>query len=208
MRNYKGEYLTGVFLREGKTRFVAWVEIEGKRRKCYVPMSTKLSRYFDPVGCEVRLQKKGNRLWLEQVKCGRCWVWVNAAKAPELLCKQLERRGLLVEKERTVSGYRFDLYADDVGYEVKSVLSDQREIHYPNAPSSRRQSQLQRISKLVKRGQKAEWVIVSLSPLVQKIMISKDSEGKRLKAAVEKGMKLRAYRCSGKGGLVNCEVEL
>ena len=35
--------LYGTYLEEGTTRFVAWAEVAGKRQRCYVPMSCKLS---------------------------------------------------------------------------------------------------------------------------------------------------------------------
>jgi len=142
----------GRFIREGKTRFVAWVEVEGRRRKVYVPMSTKLSWYFDPVGKEVRLEKRGRRLWVEQVKLRGRWVWVDASKPVELLKCEFERKGKTVETEKTIAGYRFDLWCAGRGYEVKSVLGEGRCVLFPNADSQRRADQLRRLSGLVEKG--------------------------------------------------------
>lgn len=187
-------YIAGRFLCEGKTRFVAWVEVEGRRYKCYVPMSTKLSRYFNPVGCQVRMVYHGKRLWVDQIKCGHSWLWVNAAKAKDLMYVHLARRGEKVESECLVSGYRFDLYRDGVGYEVKSILTTEQVILYPNAESERREEQLCRLLKLLRKGQKVELALVSLSPLLHKVKIDLGSSfGRKLRVAIAKGLKVSGW---------------
>lgn len=198
--------LRGKFLKEGKTRFVAWCEVDGCRRKCYVPMSTKLSRYFDPVGREVRLEAKGIRLWVEQIKFRGKWVWVEAAKAVELLRKELERHGKTVETEKTVGGYRFDIWCEGVGYEVKSVLSGEKEVVYPNAPSGRRDEQLRRLRLLLRKGQKVVWVFVVLSSSSLRID-KKSCFGRNLLAACREGLEVQGWRTWG-SRLSRCEIEL
>ena len=127
-------------------------------------MSTKLSRYFDPVGLAVKLEQKGKRLWVEQIKLRGKWVWVDAGKPAEMLKRELERQGKIVETEKTVRGYRFDLWCDGVGYEVKSVISNQKDLRYPNVSSERRDNQLKRLFFLVKKGMKVVLAFVALSP--------------------------------------------
>ena len=187
-------YIAGRFLCEGKTRFVAWVDVEGCRRKCYVPMSTKVSRYFNPVGCDVRMVYHGKRLWVDQIKCGRSWMWVNAAKAEDLMHKHLAKMGAKVELECLVAGYRFDLFCGGVGYEVKSILTTEQEILYPNAKSERREGQLCRILKLLRKGHKIELAFISLSPLLRKINIDLESSlGRKLRVAIAKGLKVSGW---------------
>ena len=52
--------LYGTYLEEGTTRFVAWAEVAGKRQRCYVPMSCKLSSLLPDL--------KGASVLLEQTK--------------------------------------------------------------------------------------------------------------------------------------------
>lgn len=188
---------TALFLLEGKTRFVAWCEVEGRRRKCYVPMSTKLSRYLDPVGKEVRLELRGKRLWVEQINIGRRWVWVDAAKAPELLKRELERQEKVVEVEKAVGGYRFDLWCEGIGYEVKSVLSDRPVISYPNAESARREEQLKRLRKLVKKGVPVVWAFVVLSPSSLGVNLN-TKFGKALNRARQSGVRVSCWKVAGR----------
>lgn len=201
-------YISGRFLCEGKTRFVAWVEVGGHRRKCYVPMSTKVSRYFNPVGRPVRLVYHGKRLWVDQIKCGRSWLWVNAAKAKDLMRTHLAKRGEKVESECLVAGYRFDLCSGGVGYEVKSLLTTEQVIFYPNAESERREKQLCRMLKLLRKGQKIELALVSLSPLLHKIKIDlRSAFGRKLLVALAKGLKVSGWCVRNKEQLRVLRVE-
>lgn len=191
------DYICGKFLREGKTRFVAWCEVEGRRRKCYVPMSTKLSRYFDPVGKEVKLKSCGKHLWIESVKLRGRWVWVDAAKAVELLENELVRQGKTVEREKTVAGYRFDLVCDGVCFEVKCVLSDQKLLIYPNVESARRDEQLRRLKRLVKQKVEVVWAFVVYSPTHVCVGLDK-SFGKGLLQAMRSGMRGQLWEVRGR----------
>lgn len=191
------DYILGKFLSEGKTRFVAWCEVEGRRRKCYVPMSTKLSRYFDPVGKEVELKSCGKRLWIERVKLRRRWVWVDAAKAVDLLEDELARQGKTVEREKTVAGYRFDLVCQDVCFEVKCVLSDQKLVIYPNVESARRDEQLKRLKELVRQNVKVVWAFVVYSPT--HVCVGLDTGfGKGLLRAMRAGMRGQLWEVCGR----------
>lgn len=203
MREYEG-----VFTKEGQTRFVAWVEIDGRSRKCFVPTSTKVSRFLDPVGRTVKVEKVNDHFQVEAIRCGRSWVLVNSSKANDLFRAHLEAQGRKVAQELTVGGYRFDLYSRKVGYEIKSLITDKRKLVYPNAPSERRERQLERLMDLLRKGQKVEWVFVSLSPMLKCLVLNSEDEFvKMLVEAQALGLKIRAYGLSQGKSLSPLKIE-
>ena len=113
----------------------------------------------------------------------------------------------LVQKEHSVEGYKADLYLPDTRtiVEIKSVLSNKDEALFPTVYSERTQNQLKSIQKMLDKGYKVVFVIVSLNPYIKKLTIDKSTEFySELTRCIEKGMEIRAYTSH----LRNYEIEI
>lgn len=204
------KYFEGRFEREAKNRFSAWIELDGVLQECYVPTSSKLGRLL-PLkrGLRVKLFKsERGRLELVAICFGRRWVFIRSSLANELLALRLRKNGILCLRENTQCGYKFDIVTSDKYYEVKSILSLEEVVSYPNAPSDRREKQIDRLYELVSRGESIELAFVSLSPFVRKIIIDKTSIfGKRLLRLLSAGASVSGWRLVS-NRLVSIEIVL
>lgn len=78
--------LRGTYLEEGTTRFVAWADVAGKRQRCYVPMSCKLSSLLpDLKGASVLLEQTKKACALVTVKLRGRWIGLSGLQANRLL---------------------------------------------------------------------------------------------------------------------------
>lgn len=207
-QNGNSSYISGVFVRELTNRFLCEVKIDGKVEECYVPSSCHLSNFLQLKGKRVLLvptqgKNPRTRYALYATPYRRNYIVLNTSLSNVAIEKGIYNRRFsylgkraLVQKEHSVEGYKADLYLPDTRtiVEIKSVLSNKDEALFPTVYSERTQNQLKSIQKMLDKGYKVVFVIVSLNPYIKKLTIDKSTEFySELTRCIEKGMEIRAY---------------
>lgn len=203
------EYVSGIFLREQKTRFLCDILLEDEEVECYVPSSCKLSKLVDLTGKKVILQTVENKksrtnYSVYAARVGRYYVLLNLAEANRVVEEQLHRRyfSFLGKRqkfcrEKIVEGYKADLFIEDTKtlIEVKTLLSFTEEGRFPSMESSRAEAQLEKISELLDKGYRVCYIVMSLNPQVKTIYINTDFDKycQLFQECLEKGMKAKGF---------------
>lgn len=208
IQNGNSSYISGVFVKELKNRFLCEVKIDGKVEECYVPSSCHLSNFLQFKGKRVVLiptQGKNSRTKyaLYAAPYRRNYIILNTSLSNVAIEKGIHNRRFSylgkrsnVQKEHSVEGYKADLYIPQTKtiVEIKSVLSEKDEAVFPTVFSERTQNQLKSIQEMLEKGYKVVFIIVSLNPYIKKLTIDKSTEFySELTRCIEKGMEIRAY---------------
>ena len=208
IQNGNSSYISGVFVKELKNRFLCEVKIDGKVEECYVPSSCHLSNFLQFKGKRVVLiptQGKNSRTKyaLYAAPYRRNYIILNTSLSNVAIEKGIHNRRFSylgkrsnVQKEHSVEGYKADLYIPQTKtiVEIKSVLSENDEAVFPTVFSERTQNQLKSIQEMLDKGYKVVFIIVSLNPYIKKLTIDKSTEFySELTRCIEKGMEIRAY---------------
>ena len=219
IQNGNSSYISGVFVKELKNRFLCEVKIDGKVEECYVPSSCHLSNFLQLKGKRVVLiptQGKNPRTKyaLYAAPYRRNYIILNTSLSNVAIEKGIHNRRFSylgkrsnVQKEHSVEGYKADLYIPQTKtiVEIKSVLSENDEAVFPTVFSERTQNQLKSIQEMLDKGYKVVFIIVSLNPYIKKLTIDKSTEFySELTRCIEKGMEIRAYTSH----LENYEIEI
>ena len=219
IQNGNSSYISGVFVKELKNRFLCEVKIDGKVEECYVPSSCHLSNFLQLKGKRVVLiptQGKNPRtkyaLYAAQYR--RNYINLNTSLSNVAIEKGIHNRRFSylgkrsnVQKEHSVEGYMANLYIPQTKtiVEIKSVLSENDEAVFPTVFSERTQNQLKSIQEMLDKGYKVVFIIVSLNPYIKKLTIDISTEFYlELTRCIEKGMEIRAYTSH----LENYEIEI
>lgn len=211
--------ITGIFVEESKNRFLCTVIIDNKICECYVPSSSRIENYLNLKGREVLLTEnkginKRTRFSLFAVKYYNKYILINlnmvnrivGAMILERNMKQLSGTG--IKREQTIEGYKTDLLVEENGevtiIEIKGVISAHREVKFPSVASERATMQLEKIKELLQRGYRVVYLIVSLSPIVKKIVLDPDFSEYYylLNECVELGMRLKGFSLSYEEGSI------
>ena len=208
IQNGNSSYISGVFVKELKNRFLCEVKIDGKVEECYVPSSCHLSNFLQFKGKRVVLiptQGKNSRTKyaLYAAPYRRNYIILNTSLSNVAIEKGIHNRRFSylgkrsnVQKEHSVEGYKADLYIPQTKtiVEIKSVLSENDEAVFPTVFSESTQNQLKSIQEMLEKGYKVVFIIVSLNPYIKKLSIDKSTEFYlELTRCIEKGMEIRAY---------------
>ena len=208
IQNGNSSYISGVFVKELKNRFLCEVKIDGKVEECYVPSSCHLSNFLQLKGKKVVLiptQGKNPRTKyaLYAAPYRRNYIILNTSLSNVAIEKGIHNRRFSylgkrsnVQKEHSVEGYKADLYIPQTKtiVEIKSVLSENDEAVFPTVFSERTQNQLKSIQEMLDKGYKVVFIIVSLNPYIKKLTIDISTEFySELTRCIEKGMEIRAY---------------
>lgn len=208
IQNGNSSYISGVFVKELKNRFLCEVKIDGKVEECYVPSSCHLSNFLQLKGKRVVLiptQGKNPRTKyaLYAAPYRRNYIILNTSLSNIAIEKGIHNRRFSylgkrsnVQKEHSIEGYKADLYIPQTKtiVEIKSVLSENDEAVFPTVFSERTQNQLKSIQEMLEKGYKVVFIIVSLNPYIKKLTIDKSTEFySELTRCIEKGMEIRAY---------------
>ena len=208
IQNGNSSYISGVFVKELKNRFLCEVKIDGKVEECYVPSSCHLSNFLQLKGKKVVLiptQGKNPRTKyaLYATPYRRNYIILNTSLSNVAIEKGIHNRRFSylgkrsnVQKEHSVEGYKADLYIPQTKtiVEIKSVLSENDEAVFPTVFSERTQNQLKSIQEMLDKGYKVVFIIVSLNPYIKKLTIDISTEFySELTRCIEKGMEIRAY---------------
>lgn len=124
--------------------------------------------------------------------------------------------GTRLKREQTIDGYKTDILLENdrtnenTIIEIKGIISAFREAKFPSVFSERAIVQLQKIKELLQRGHKVVYLIVSLSPIVKKIILDSNFTQyySLLKECVELGMQLMAFSLSFENGSVSYKQKL
>lgn len=212
-------HIEGIFVRELKNRFLCEVKINGVVEECYVPSSCHLSNFLKLKGKRVILvptQGKSPRtryaLFAQPYK--RNYIILNTSLSNTAIENEIHSRRFsylgerkTVLKEHYVDGYKADLYVPESKtiIEIKSVLSSNENAVFPTVYSERTQNQLKSIQKMLDKGYKVAFIIVSLNPYIKNVTIDKSTDFYiELSKCLEKGMEIRAYTSQ----LFNYEIEI
>ena len=203
----------GVFL-ERPNRYLAQVEIEGRRVSAHVPDPGRLPGLMIPQR-RVRLiynpgAKRKTDYTLALVKHGRIWVSVFPVFANRLVGDALAKRALPgfsgytdFSAEVKVGRSRFDFQLNfsngPMWVEVKSVsLVEQTVGKFPDAPTERGRRHVEELIELKRKGNRTAVVFVSQRSDTRTITSNDviDPEfGKRLREAKQAGVELYGFNC-------------
>lgn len=189
------EYIEGTFLEELENRFRGRVKIGSRIVPCYIPSSSKLGNLLELPGKKVRLVRRNGKLVLWAVAHKRSYIYVCCDYANELFGRFLKNKELL--REHTVLGYRFDFYDPQakIGYEIKSLITAATALTFPNVKSERRLEQLKRLKRVLARGIKVRYILISLSPFLKQLTLAAtDRTVASLCQLERRGLELRVYR--------------
>ena len=219
------EYITAIFVKELKNRFLCEVEIDGERVICYVPSSCHLSNFLKLEGKKVLLVPNSTKNTRTQyalfaVPYKRNYIMLNTSIANRAVENSIHSRRFsnlgkreIVIKEHYVSGYKSDLFIEDTNtiVEIKSVLSIDERAEFPTVFSERSLKQLGQLKTLLNDGYRVYYMIVSLNPYVKTIDISKETPFfLELEDCIKRGLCLSAYSCKfdGEKVLVNKKLQI
>lgn len=201
----------GKFL-ERPNRFIAYVEIEGKKETVHVKNTGRCKELLQP-GAEVFLQKSDNperkTQWdLIGVKKGKRMVNMDS-QIPNKVVEEWIRKGnlflnaTLIKPEKTYKQSRFDLYVEEgerrIFIEVKGVtLEMDGVVKFPDAPTERGVKHLNELCEAVREGYEAYVFFVIQMKGVKYFtpnMATHAAFGEALKHAKEQGVHVLAYDC-------------
>lgn len=180
----------GVFKEEIKNRFLCIVNINNEDTLCYIPSSCRLSNFIDLKNRVVILKpikKKDARTKYSvyAVKYRNSFVLLNLSEANSIIERQIHRKTFCflgnrkaVMREKTIHGYKSDLYISDTDtiVEVKSLLSIEKEAKVPSVFSERGNRQLVDLKRLLQDGHKVCYMFVSLYSGVKEIHLNTDQQ--------------------------------
>ncbi|MBP3459217.1 MAG: DNA/RNA nuclease SfsA [Lachnospiraceae bacterium] len=205
----------GIFL-ERPNRFIAHVEIDGKREICHVKNTGRCKELLVP-GCQVYLTRsdqpkrktaydliavqKGNRLinMDSQIPNAAAYEWI-ASQSEELHIAELKR-------EVRHGNSRFDLWGKksdgkEFFVEVKGVtLEEDGIVRFPDAPTERGIKHVEELENCVKEGYGAAVLFVIQMEDVKWFepnMATHAAFGEALKKAQEAGVLIKAVCCKVK----------
>ena len=201
----------GKFL-ERPNRFIAYVEIEGKKETVHVKNTGRCKELLQP-GAEVFLQKSDNperkTQWdLIGVKKGKRMVNMDS-QIPNKVVEEWIRKGnlflnaTLIKPEKTYKQSRFDLYVEEgerrIFIEVKGVtLEMDGVVKFPDAPTERGVKHLNELCEAVREGYEAYVFFVIQMKGVKYFtpnMATHAAFGEALEHAKEQGVHVLAYDC-------------
>ena len=199
---------TGLFIRELNNRFLCEVEIDSERIVCYVPSSCHLSNFLKLYKKEVLLvptatPNSRTKYALFAVPYKRSYIVLNTSMANKAIDVCIRRKlfAFLGERKRIykeyyIDGYKCDFYIEDTNtiIEVKSIISTEREAYFPTVYSERTVHQLRKIQELLRAGRKACFIIVSLHPYLQKVILDRTTRFyEEIDECIANGMIVKAY---------------
>lgn len=200
-------FTRATFVSELKNRFRCCVKIHDEETMCYVPSSCKLSNFVDLSGCEVLLLPTTGKseipfsLYAAETTSGV--VLLNLAEANRIIASSIRSRRFAflgkrerIRREISIDGYKCDLYIEDTDtiIEIKTILSLEKDGHFPTVHSIRSNKQLEELERLLDSGHKVCYLFVVLCPKTKRLHLDFDNQYTSLfNSCIEKGM--RYYGC-------------
>lgn len=218
----------GIFCYELKNRFRCIVEVDGNEKLCYVASSSKLSNFIELEGADVSLLPKGQNassteytLFATETSKGRVLLelsLVNTAMEEQLYRRYFSFLGKRknIYREKTVDGYKTDLYIEDTDtlVEIKTVISTEKTATFPGVYSERSLTQLRKVLELLKKKHRVCYLFAILHPGIRKLKIDSNTEFYKLFVqCVEAGMLYKACKLKtteneiSVAGLINVDLD-
>lgn len=167
----------------------------------------KLSNFVDLSGCEVLLLPTTGKseipfsLYAAETTSGV--VLLNLAEANRIIASSIRSRRFAflgkrerIRREISIDGYKCDLYIEDTDtiIEIKTILSLEKDGHFPTVHSIRSNKQLEELERLLDSGHKVCYLFVALCPKTKRLHLDFDNQYTSLfNSCIEKGM--RYYGC-------------
>lgn len=175
----KKEYIEATFIKEGKNRFISTILINGSLEECYVSSSSKLSKYIQIENHKVLVIKNKNpklrtRYTLEaSIIDNRCYYLnfnnTNNLYKEYLLSLAYEEE--IIQQEVFVNKItKADFFIRNMGcIEVKSLLSEQQKIIFPDKSAKRFLTQLTKYISLLQDKVPVTYVFIDMSNNIKTI---------------------------------------
>ena len=223
MQNIESIYISGVFVRELKNRFLCEVKINGKVEECYVPSSCHLSNFLQLEGKRVLLiptqtPNSRTKYALFAVPFKKNYIVLNTSMSNRAIEDGLQGRHFSYLgkrkkwiKEHKIDGYKADLYIPSTKtiIEIKSIISLREPAIFPTVYSERTINQLRHIQQLLLDGYRVCFFIVSLHPYVKAVTIDKNSEFYiELSKCLSMGLVVKAYTSRLKSNVLSIDKEI
>ena len=184
------ELIRARFIRELKNRFLCEVEIDGNAFECYVPSSCRLTNFLELKNKQVLLRKNASpktrtQYALVATPYKRSYLLLNSSLANRIIEDNIHKRRFSflgkrsqIFKEYYIDGYKADLFIADTNtiIEIKSLITTERTAAFPTVYSERAVEQLQALKKLLVKGYRVYYIIVSLNPYVNEITIDPNTK--------------------------------
>ena len=215
---------------ERPNRFVAVVEIDGKKEKAHVKNTGRCRELLVP-GASVYLEDFDGRMGTRKMRYSLIGVekgdvLINMdSQAPNKVCEEALLCGLLqlpgmgtltsVKREKTYGGSRFDFRVEDedgrIGWlEVKGVtLEEEGVARFPDAPTERGVKHVKELIDAVAEGYQGYVLFVIQMPAVSHFEPNDKTHkgfGDALRRAAESGVHLMAWTCQVGGDTLAMEA--
>ena len=203
---YKGQFLSR------PNRFIAYVDIDGKREKVHVK-NTGRCRELLTDHAEVYLEKSDNPkrstvFDLVAVRKGHRIINMDSQAPNKAVEEWLKQGGLFadvqtVRPETTYGSSRFDFYVETaeekIFIEVKGVTLEKEDVVlFPDAPSERALKHVKELSDAVKQGYKSYILLVVQMEGVKYFIPNRETQPEFAEALLEArkaGVQILAYDC-------------
>jgi DNA-binding sugar fermentation-stimulating protein len=201
------EIIEGVFLEEKKNRFLCNVLIGEDVQECYIPSASKLENYLKLKGKKILLKKNNNdksrtKYSVFAVQYYGKYIILNLMYVNKILEEhiKLNYEYEAMSKEKYIDSYKADflvLNNEKTVIEAKGIIATTKTVLFPKVYSSRAIYQLEAILELLKKGWKAEYYLISLSPFVKQIKLNNNlvhlEYWRLLKECTDNGMLLKGF---------------
>lgn len=210
---------------ERPNRFVAWVELEGRRQICHVKNTGRCRELLVP-GCAVYLEKARNPdrrtpYDLIAVEKGDKLINMDSAAPNKVFGEWAAQSGLfgpapLIRPETVHGDSRFDFYIESQGRrifaEVKGcTLEDQGRCLFPDAPTERGLKHLNGLIRCVEQGYEAMAVFVIQMEGARSFSPNDAADpafGQALRRCRQAGVEILALECRVSPGAVAIRPEI
>lgn len=214
----------GRFL-ERPNRFIAYVEIKGKKETVHVKNTGRCAELLKP-GATVYLQRTDNpdrkTKWdLISVKKGERMINMDS-QIPNKVVEEWIRQGNLfpnatfIKPETTYKNSRFDLYIEEgerkIFMEIKGVtLEDDGVVRFPDAPTERGVKHIEELCEAVKDGYEAYLFFVvqmNRTKYLAPNRVTHAAFGEAMERARKAGVNILAYECFVEPDRIEIEKEI
>ncbi len=202
-KNMKKTYIEATFIEEGKYRFICTILIDGVLTECYVSSSSKLSKYVKLENQKVLVLKNKDdklrtRFTLEAAIIKKQHLYLNFNNTNHLYREYLLSHGYderTIQRETLVNGLvKTDFFINDIGcIEVKSLLSREKHISFPDKSSKRIGEQLKQYINLQKVGIPVTFAFIAMSKDIISLDWSNHDVKNDLSKAINLGLKIEAF---------------
>lgn len=207
------EIIEGTFIEESKNRFLCKVLVLDKICECYVGSASKLRNYLKLTGKKVLIKKNvgkdlRTKYSLFAIMYYGKYILLNLSIVNAILEEYLKNnfKKSIIYKEKFIEDYKSDFLIsgkENISVEAKGIIAAKKEVIFPTVYSSRAIRQMNLILNLLKKGWKAEYYFISLSPIVKTIHINKSKLYKEysnlLVQCIDNGMKVKGFNVFYKG---------